>query len=53
MCTRDVHEPIGKWRDSARFFVHASVYGAPTRGEARQPKIRGFIEVYGVYAVKK
>ena len=25
--------PIGKWREPARFSVHASVYGAPTRAK--------------------
>ena len=30
---RERTRPIGKWRNFARFSVHASVYGAPTRAK--------------------
>ena len=32
-CVPQRTRPIGKWREPARFSVHASVYGAPTRAK--------------------
>jgi len=32
-CVPERTRTRGKWRDSARFFVHESVYGAPDRAE--------------------